>query len=347
MTMFDPQSDTRAAEGRTGDLTAWLQDQVGALKAQIGRMQQQNDQTAAAVVDINEKLRDNEARVREIASKTMGLPAMQEQVRQLGGLLERIQDAEVMIDTKFEILERTQGEERGRDQAEKNDLYRRVQELERRAEGLTERQASLDDAHRRFQEETSRANLQFQSHNQRLETVEGKAGRNVDAVNRLEGLHGEVEAAIRTLRREDEVIAERARLAHDVAARLESELHAQAEEYRTLPLLAERVELLRAERQRVEDRVSRAEETLADFEARITRHDDTAQHLDARVKAHDGRIDHVHQSTLDYRRALTDQLLKLNQMIERMKRRQVDELERDVKELRVQSNQLKNEEHDV
>jgi hypothetical protein len=44
---------------------------------------------------------------------------------------------------------------------------------------------------------------------------------------------------------------------------------------------------------------------------------------------------------------LSDQLLKLNQMLERMKRRQVEELERDVKDLRVQANQLKNDEYDV
>ncbi len=46
---------------------------------------------------------------------------------------------------------------------------------------------------------------------------------------------------------------------------------------------------------------------------------------------------------VDFRRSLTDQLLKLNQTIERMKRRQIDELERDMKDLRVQSNQLKND----
>ena len=55
------------------------------------------------------------------------------------------------------------------------------------------------------------------------------------------------------------------------------------------------------------------------------------------------RIDHVHTTTLDYRRTLTEQLLKLNQMLERMKRRQLEELERQVKELRVQSNQLKSD----
>ena len=59
--------------------------------------------------------------------------------------------------------------------------------------------------------------------------------------------------------------------------------------------------------------------------------------------AQDARVDHIHSSTLEYRRTLTEQLLKLNQMIERMKRREVEETERQVKELRLQANQLKNE----
>lgn len=325
------------------DLVTWLHDQVGALKAQLARMQQQSDQGQAALLDVNEKLRDAEAHIREITARTIGLPTMQEQVRQLSGLLERIQDAEVLIDTKFELLERTHGEERGRDQSEKNDLYRRVQDLERRGESLAERQASVDDAHRRFQEEVARTHILTQSLSQRLESVESKTGRAIEAITRLEQTHAEAEAAIRALRREDDALAERARLAHEVAARLETELHTQAEEYRVLPLLAERVELLRAERQRLEDRVSRAEGTLEDAVLRLERQEETGSQLDVRIKAHEGRIDHVHSATLDFRRSLSEQLVKLNQMIERMKRRQVDELERDVKELRLQANQLKNE----
>jgi DNA repair ATPase RecN len=124
-------------------------------------------------------------------------------------------------------------------------------------------------------------------------------------------------------------------------------MHAQVEEYRALPLLAERVELLRAERQRLEDRVSRAEQSLNDAITRLERQDETSTHTDARLKAHDGRLGEMHGSAQEYRRGLSDQLLKLNQMLERMKRRQVEELERDVKDLRVQANQLKNEEYDV
>lgn len=344
MSMVDPQSEAQLTPGQ--DLVGWLHDQVGALKAQLSRMAQQGDQLQAALLDVNEKLRDSEARLREMTARTMGLPVMQDQVRQLTGLLDRIQDTDVLIDTKFEMLERQLGEERTRDQGEKNDLHRRVQDLERRSESLTERQSGADEANRRFQEEGARVHLQGQAIVQQLDAVETKMARTLDALTRLEQVHAEADAAIRALRREDDVLAERARLAHDVAARVEGQMHAQAEEYRILPLLAERVELLRAERQRLEDRVSRAEESLGDATLRLERQEESAAQLDARMKAHDGRIDNVHTVSLDYRRNLSDQMLKLNQMIERMKRRRVEELERDVKELRVQSNQLKNDEHE-
>jgi chromosome segregation ATPase len=342
MSMVDP---TR--QPLTGvELVNWLHDQVSALKAQIGRMQQQNEQGQAAVLDINEKLRDNEARLRELAARTMGLPVMQEQVRQLAGLLERIQDTEVLIDSKFEQMERLTGEERQRDQAEKNDLYRRVQDLERKSESLIERQASNDEAARRYQDEVSRNHLNAQSMGQRMESVESKAGRLLDALTRLEQTHSETEAAIRALRREDDVIAERARVAHDVAARLEQDMHMQAEEGRALPLLQERVELLRAERQRVEDRVSRLEEVLNEATVRLERQEEVTGGLDRRVNAHDQRIELVHTSSLDHRRWLSDHMLKLDQMMERMRRRQIEELERDVKDLRVHANQVKQEDGD-
>ena len=339
MTMSDPQNEARGSV----DALGWLQDQVTQLKTALVRMQQQNDQVQAATLDVNEKLRDAETRLREIIAKTVGLPTMQDQLRQLSGLMERIQDAEVLIDTKFELLERTSGEERGRDQSEKNDLYRRMQDLERKSESLGERQSTVDEATRRFQDEVSRSHLQAQSTGQRLEAVESKTARNLDAVNRMEQAQSEIEQAIRSLRREDDVLAERARLAHEVAARLEVELHAQQEEYRVLPLLAERVELLRAERQRLEDRTSHAEESLEDVRTRMEREEDFSAHVDARLKAQDARLDHIHSSTLDYRRTLTDQLLKLNQMLERMKRREAEETDRQVKELRLQANQLKND----
>jgi chromosome segregation ATPase len=339
MTMFDPASEPKSGP----DAMNWVQDQLVQIKAMIARLQQQGEQTQAGMLDVNERLRDADGRLRELGSKTTGLPQIREQVQQLSGLLERIQDAEVLIDTKFELMERTGHEERTRDQAEKNDMFRRVQDLERRAEALAERQSTIDDTYRRFQEEVSRSHLQYQGHEQRLEALESRSSRNLDATNRLEQAHAEIEQAIRGLRREDDVLAERARLAHEVASRLETELNTHEEELRTLPLLQERVELLRAERQRLEDRTSHIEESLEDARTRLEREEDSTTHVELRLRAHESRIDQVHSSMQEYRRAMNEHLLKLNQMLERMKRREVEELERQAKELRTQQNALKNE----
>jgi chromosome segregation ATPase len=334
---MDPQSEMRAGQ----EAINWLQDQVGQLRSQVGRMQQQGDQIHGAIVDINDKLRDAEGRLRELGAKTIGLPTMQEQLRQVSGLLDRIQDAEVLIDTKFDMLERTSNEERQREQAERNDVYKRIQELERRTEGLLERQGSVDEATRRFQEDLARVHIASQSAGQRLEGIETRLARTVEALTRVEQQQSEIEGAIRGLRREDDVLAERARLAHEVASRLEIELHSQQEEYRALPLLAERVELLRAERQRLEDRTSRVEESLEDARVRVERQEELGAQIDTRIKAHDGRIDHVHGATLEFRRTMNDQLLKLDQILERLTRRQVEEMERQIKELRTHANALK------
>ena len=340
MTTPDRTGEVRAS----AELMSWLQEQVGQIKTQLGRMQQQNDQLQGAIIDINDASHETEAKLREIAAKTLGLPTMQEQLRQVSGLLERIQDAEVLIDTKFELLERQNAEERTRDQGEKNDLYKRVQDLERRAESLTDRQTTVDETNRRYQEDASRTHIQSQAMSQRLDAVESKSARAVEALGRLEQVHSEAEAAIRNLRREDDIIAERVRLVQEVGARLETELHGQQEEYRVLPLLSERVELLRAERQRLEDRTSHVEESLEDARTRLERQEEAAQHFEARIKSFDARLEHVHGTTLEYRRTLSEQILKLNVMLERMKRREIEELDRDVKELRAQSNYLKNTE---
>src|SRR5207247_10378280 len=142
---------------------------------------------------------------------------------------------------------------------------------------------------------------QDQQVNHRTHGVESGSSSAREAIARLEQVHSEMEVAVRALRREDDVSSERVRLAQEVVARLETEMHAHQEDYRAVPLLAERLELLRAERQRLEDRTSRAEESLEDARTRLERQEEITAQFDARVKSHDARIDHVHAATLGCR----------------------------------------------
>ena len=325
-----------------------MQDQVDADEDAARPPQPQtSDQIQAAVLDVNEKLRDAEGRLREMTARTIGLPAMQEQLRQLAGLLDRIQDAEVLIDTKFEVMERTTGEEPTRDQAEKNDLYRRVQDLERRSEGL-DRAAGAPSTTppAAYQDEArARAPRRSRASTSASRPSRSKTGRNVDARHSPRaGTRRDRAVAPRPSprRRRRSPSARGSRTRSPRASR--HELHALQEELRALPLLTERVELLRAERQRLEDRTSHLEETLPTHAYALEREEEfdaARRHAPQGLRRPHRARPQLARSTTAAR--LTDQLLKLNQMLERMKRREVEEMERQVKELRGQQSQLKND----
>lgn len=68
MTMSDPHSDPRAASDPVG----WMQDQMTQVKTQVGRLTQTSDQIQAAILDVNEKIRDSEGKVREMTARTLG-----------------------------------------------------------------------------------------------------------------------------------------------------------------------------------------------------------------------------------------------------------------------------------
>jgi chromosome segregation ATPase len=127
---------------------------------------------------------------------------------------------------------------------------------------------------------------------------------------------------------------ERTRVASDVAHRLESTLGQQLQELQRIELLAERVELHRAERQRLEDRALRLEEELADLRARAEK----LEQQDGRLHAHQqglaSRLDALQEHVDLQRAALHEQLRRLTGSQERTKRRQIQELEREVREMR-------------
>ena len=131
MTMQEPQSEPRAAN----DVISWLHDQIAQLKTQMSRMQQQNDQAQAAIADTNDSMRDARSETarddREDAgpaddagSAAPGVRTARAHPGRRGAHRHEVRDPRAQ-----------DAEERARDQGEKNDLFKRVQDLERTVGG--------------------------------------------------------------------------------------------------------------------------------------------------------------------------------------------------------------------
>ncbi len=316
------------------DALNWVQDQLYQQKTASGRAQQQVDQLQAMVLELADQLRRLEDQVREMNLRLQPVPHVQDETRRLEGLLHEVSERHTAVTGRLDTLDRAHQDEAERSRGERMELMRRVQDLEREQEGWLERQSALEDAGRRYQEGVAKLALQVQALSDVILSAEGKAGRAVESANRVEHAIAEVENAVVALQREDEAISERMRLAHEIVHRVEGTVLSRQDEVKQVPLLAERVELLRAERQRLEERTAKLEQALEDLASRVHRDEAISSRQDTQLHTHDDSLNGIREALVEQRRLLVDAFLKASQTQERARRRQIEEMEREIKELK-------------
>jgi chromosome segregation ATPase len=318
----------------TANGNAWVQDQLYQVKAQTAQLDQQLSHLQSIVTQLIESAQGTERSLRETAQGATLAFRLQEEINQSVALIVHLQDGQGELKQRVDDLSRVRDVTQSRDQEEWLDLVRRTDQLERHVAAWHDRQAGADEASRRMQEVLSLARHELQQIEQRLQTVEGKAARALEGATRAEHTLTQTEAAITALQHEDEAIAERTRVASDMAHRLEATLNQHLHELQRVELLAERIELHRAERQRLEDRALRLEEGLNELRELTQKSEDQRARLAAHQQGLGARLDAIQEQIEEQRVKLVDQLRRLTGSQERTKRRQVQELERELREMR-------------
>jgi hypothetical protein len=285
-------------------------------------------------LDVSEKLREQETAVAEVSSQASAVAPFQEDLRQLKDVVARLQEQQVQLRGQLEETIRQRMTEAERDRVGLSDLRRRVEDLERNVEGWLDRQSGIEDSARRYQEGITLANLRTENIEQTLELLEGRASRNLEATNRIDQEISRIDAAIQGLEREDDLQSERARVALEAARRVEALVESEKRDLLALTQLSERMELLKVERQRLEDRLAQAEEEMNDFRNLLGRQEQLVGVLDGRTQGYLGRLEALREEILRHREQFIEHLLKLSSGQERLKRRQIEELEREIRELK-------------
>ena len=122
----------------------------------------------------------------DLATQAGAIGPLQEELRQVKEAFGRFQDQQVQLRTQLEETIRQQMSEAERGRVQVGDLHRRLEDLERKGEGWLDRQSGVEDAARRYQEGIALANVRAEGMEQRLEALEGRASRNLEATNRIE-----------------------------------------------------------------------------------------------------------------------------------------------------------------
>jgi chromosome segregation ATPase len=320
---------TETAEG-----LGWAQDQIYQLKARAGQVEQQLTQLQSLVTQMGDGVRAADSSLREASAGAAQSAQLREELNQTVALVVQLQDGQAELQERLAGFSRARDVEQDRGQEDWIDLARRVDQLERQALAWQDRQASQDEMGRHFQQGLSLLRQELQQIDKRLEITEGRGARALEGANRAEHTLTEVDASILSLQREDEAIGERTRVASDMAHRLETTLNQHLHELQRVELLAERIELHRAERQRLEDRALRLEEGLTELRELATKAEDNRARLASHQQGLASRLDASQEQIEEQRAKLVDQLRRLTGSQERTKRRQVQELERELREMR-------------
>ena len=320
----------KTATGQFG----WMQDEIYQLKGQVAQLTQQLEQLRSMATEQSESQRAVETSLRETALGAAQTPRLQEELNQAAALIAQLQDQQAETKERLEQLGRRSEEGESQDQEEWVEVARRVEQVERRIDLWHDRQAAVDEVARRFQEGLSLVRQQLQQADQRLEAVESKAARGLEEAGRAEHTLTQVQATLTALEREDETIAERARVAADVAHRVETALNEQFQELQRVELLAERIELHRAERQRLEDRTVRLEEELGELRGSVDQGEQRQVVLSSQQQGLASRLDSLQEGVTDQRTLQADLLRKLLDAQARTKHRQAQELEREIREMK-------------
>ena len=326
--MSNPQTETAV------EPAGWLQTQVYELKAQVSQLEQQLEHLRSMTTDVSENLGKVEVQLHATAMSAAPVPRVQEEINQAAALIVQLQDQQADTNEKVEVLGRRRLDEGSRGQEEWTDIVRRVDQVERQVASWQDRQAGVDEVGRRFQEEVSIIRQQLLHAEQRLEGSENRAARGLESATRAEHTLTQVEASILALRREDETIAERARVAVEVAHRLEGTLNQQLEDLQRMDLLAERIELHRAERQRLEELARRLEEEVSELRNQTEQQTQQQGLLSTQQHSFASRLDAFQEEAEERGAALLEQLRKLTSSQSRTKRRQIQELEREIREMK-------------
>jgi len=312
----------------------WVHDQVQRLKAQQSQLEQQLTHVQSLLTAVSENARVAEGSLREAVLGAGQAAQVREELNQTIALVVQLQDGQAELREAIDLLGRHRGVEEGRGQGEALDVARRVEQIERQVLAWQDRQAGVDEVGRRFQEGLSLLRHELQQIDQRLEVTEGRSARALEGANRAEHTLTEVDAAVLELQRQDEALGERTRAASDEAHRLETTLSQHVQELRRVELLAERVELHRAERQRLEDRAVRLEEQMNELRELEQKGEDHRARLAVQQQGLSARLDSMQEQIADQRGKLIELLRRLTSSQERTRRRQVQELERELREMR-------------
>ena len=146
---------------------------------------------------------------------------------------------------------------------------------------------------------------------------------------------GRLAVDVQAFQKRESLTGERLQAFGESVRRAERQTEAIAGEVAEQREFSEKLELLRAEIHRVEDRISAFETSTDSHQQELADHRRSLGLLDGKDRGFNDRLALIQTELASYREQVADQFHRLHIALDRHRRRQIEELERDLRDLKV------------
>jgi len=313
---------------------SWLEDELREAKAVMARQQQAIDQLAGQLWELTAALHRAEDLLVSLPPRLEVLPDYDLQLRQLKDDAARIHEQGLASESRVAELARLQATDAERERVVLNDMSHRLDAAERAFQATAPRFDALDEASRRAIEAATFVRQRVEEIERVAEGLETRLTRVAETNGRTEREFARLGGEIEALHRQDATIAERVQLYTEMLKRLESQISLVSSEVAVKQDVLERIELARIELHRLEERISFQEARAAELRDADEESPRLFALLDGRDRGMNDRLAGLQNDLAAYRTTVAEQFHRLHQAQERARRRQIEDLEREIREMR-------------
>ncbi len=330
--MAAPEERQTAALAST---VAWLEDELRETRAALAKLAQAFEQTQTQLWELTNRLHRVEDAMGAISPQLAAIPRLDGQLVQLRDQLGAVQEQGVHAMARLAELDRELDAAIERERQARNELTHRLEAVERQARASASRIETVEESVRRALEAVSLARQRTDEIARDVDGLEGRLGRLLEAGNRIEHEQARLAGELDGLHRQDELVLERVQVYAEMVKRLEGQISLVAADVAVKQDVLEKIELARVETHRLEERLAALEaatETLRDQSGEVER---AIGLLEGRQKGFQERLTALQADLAAQRTSVNEQFQRLHQLQERLKRRQIEDLERDLREIRI------------
>jgi chromosome segregation ATPase len=270
-----------------------------------------------------------------LSNELGAVPGLQTQVSSFAERIVHLEDHQLDIDGRFTDAVRQHQLEIDYIRSQANDLVKRVENWDRLTANWQPRFDALEEGGRRSQEASTVVRQRVEDFERFIEIVDQRAARTADGLKRYEQDLARLSVELETLYRQDATLSEHMQVYGEFIRRIEDELGAVAQQADVRREFNEKLDLQRSGVRRAEERLNALEAAEHGVSDRLEEHERVLTSLDNRERTYRERVTALQEEIAAYRTHVGEQFQKLQATFERHRRRRIEEIEREIRELKV------------